>query len=59
MEGDTPRIVAIHNCRIEADLGRFGIAVPAGSFHDALRERLRPADDRAGGRFVDRRPSVR
>ncbi len=55
---DAPRIVAIHNGRIEADLGRFGIAVPAGSFHDALAERLRPADDRAGGRLVCRRPGV-
>ncbi len=56
---DTPRIVVIHDSHIEADLGRFGVAVPAGSFHDALRERLRPADDRAGRRLVDRRPSVR
>ncbi|MEE8276599.1 MAG: hypothetical protein V3R75_05560 [Alphaproteobacteria bacterium] len=56
---DTPRIVVIHDGHIEADLGRFGVAVPAGSFHDALGERLGPADGRTGGRLGGRRPGVR
>lgn len=40
LQEDAPRVIAIHNGRIESDQGRFGTAVPGATFYGAVMERL-------------------
>lgn len=41
LQEDAPRVIAIHNGRIESNQGRFGTAVPGASFYGEVMQRLR------------------